>query len=89
MSYAAKYASSFYAPFRDAVCSAPSFGDRRTYQMSPFNANEALSEVELDINEGADIVIVKPALPYLDIIKLLRISLKCPQPLIKLVVNIQ
>lgn len=78
MSYAAKYASSFYAPFRDAVCSAPSFGDRRTYQMSPFNTNEALREVELDINEGADIVIVKPALPYLDIIKAVKDKFKMP-----------
>lgn len=69
MSYAAKYASSFYAPFRDAVCSSPSFGDRKTYQMSPANVKEALREVELDITEGADIIIVKPALPYLDIIK--------------------
>ncbi len=78
MSYAAKYASSFYAPFRDAVCSAPSFGDRRTYQMSPFNVSEALREVELDINEGADIVIVKPALPYLDIIKAVKDKFKMP-----------
>ena len=78
MSYAAKYASSFYAPFRDAVCSAPSFGDRKTYQMSPFNTNEALREVELDINEGADIVIVKPALPYLDIVKAVKDKFKMP-----------
>ncbi len=78
MSYAAKYASSFYAPFRDAVCSAPSFGDRKTYQMSPFNANEAIREVELDINEGADIVIVKPALPYLDIVKAVKDKFKMP-----------
>ena len=78
MSYAAKYASSFYAPFRDAVCSAPSFGDRKTYQMSPFNTNEALREVELDINEGTDIVIVKPALPYLDIVKAVKDKFKMP-----------
>jgi porphobilinogen synthase len=78
MSYAAKYASSFYAPFRDAVCGAPSFGDRKTYQMSPFNVNEALKEVELDINEGADIVIVKPALPYLDIVKAVKDKFKMP-----------
>lgn len=69
MSYAAKYASSFYAPFRDAVCSAPSFGDRRTHQMNPANIKEALREVELDIAEGADIIMVKPALPYLDVVK--------------------
>ena len=78
MSYAAKYASSFYAPFRDAVCSAPSFGDRKTYQMSPFNVHEALREVELDINEGTDIVIVKPALPYLDIVKAVKDKFKMP-----------
>ncbi len=78
MSYAAKYASSFYAPFRDAVCSAPSFGDRKTYQMSPFNVNEAIREVELDINEGADIVMVKPALPYLDIVKTVKDKFKMP-----------
>ncbi|MDI6689322.1 MAG: porphobilinogen synthase [Actinomycetota bacterium] len=68
MSYAAKYASSFYGPFREAVESAPQFGDRRSYQMDPPNALEALREVMLDIEEGADIVMVKPALAYLDII---------------------
>ena len=68
MSYAAKYASSFYGPFRDAAESTPKFGDRRTYQMDPANAREAIREVELDIEEGADIVMVKPALSYLDII---------------------
>ena len=68
MSYAAKYASSFYGPFRDAVESTPKFGDRRTYQMDPANAREAIREVALDIEEGADIVMVKPALSYLDII---------------------
>lgn len=78
MSYAAKYASSFYAPFRDAVCSAPSFGDRRTHQMSPANIDEALREVELDIKEGADIIMVKPALPYLDIIKEVKNNFKLP-----------
>ncbi len=78
MSYAAKYASSFYAPFRDAVCSAPSFGDRKTHQMSPANINEALREVELDIKEGADIVMVKPALPYLDVIKEVKNNFKVP-----------
>lgn len=68
MSYAAKYASAFYAPFRDAADSSPAFGDRKRYQMNPANANEALREVALDIEEGADIVMVKPALAYLDII---------------------
>ncbi len=68
MSYAAKYASAFYGPFRDAAESAPSFGDRRTYQMDPPNADEAMAEIALDIEEGADIVMVKPALAYLDII---------------------
>ncbi len=68
MSYAAKYASSFYGPFREAAESAPKFGDRRSYQMDPPNRREALKEVELDIQEGADIVMVKPALAYLDII---------------------
>jgi porphobilinogen synthase len=68
MSYAAKYCSAFYGPFRDAAASAPTFGDRRSHQMDPANAREALREVEQDIEEGADIVMVKPALPYLDII---------------------
>jgi len=68
MAYSAKYASSFYGPFRDAAQSAPGFGDRRGYQMDPPNSDEALREVELDIQEGADIVMVKPALAYLDII---------------------
>jgi porphobilinogen synthase len=69
MSYAAKYASGYYGPFRDAADSAPSFGDRRGYQMDPANAEEALREVALDIDEGADIVMVKPALAYMDIIR--------------------
>jgi porphobilinogen synthase len=68
MSYAAKYASAFYAPFRDAAGSAPQFGDRRSYQMDTANVEEALREVELDIEEGADIIMVKPALAYLDVI---------------------
>jgi porphobilinogen synthase len=68
MSYAAKFASAFYGPFREAAESAPKFGDRRSYQMNPANANEALREVALDIQEGADIVMVKPALAYLDIL---------------------
>ena len=68
MAYAAKYCSAFYGPFRDAAASAPKFGDRRSHQMDPANVAEALREVELDIEEGADIVMVKPALPYLDVI---------------------
>src|SRR4051812_6883135 len=68
MSYAAKYCSAFYGPFRDAADSAPAFGDRRTHQMDPANVEEALREVELDLEEGADIVMVKPALTYLDVI---------------------
>jgi porphobilinogen synthase len=69
MSYAAKYASAFYGPFRDAADSTPAFGDRKSYQMDPANSNEALLEVALDIEEGADIVMVKPALSYLDVIR--------------------
>jgi porphobilinogen synthase len=69
MSYAAKYSSAFYGPFRDAAASAPMLGDRRSHQMDPANAQEALREVEQDIREGADIVMVKPALPYLDVIR--------------------
>jgi porphobilinogen synthase len=68
MSYAAKYASAFYGPFREAAESTPQFGDRRGYQMDPPNAREALREIEQDIAEGADIVMVKPALPYLDVL---------------------
>lgn len=68
LSYAAKYASAYYGPFRDAADSAPQFGDRRTYQMDPANAREALKEIELDIAEGADMLMVKPALAYMDII---------------------
>lgn len=68
LSYAAKFASAYYGPFRDAADSAPQFGDRRSYQMDPANSEEAMREVALDIDEGADIVMVKPALPYLDII---------------------
>ena len=78
MAYAAKYASSFYGPFRDAVESAPQFGDRRSYQMDPPNGREALREVRLDIEEGADIVMVKPALPYLDVIYRVRQSVDLP-----------
>jgi len=68
LAYSAKYASSFYGPFRDAADSAPQFGDRRSYQMDPANAAEAMREIALDLDEGADIVMVKPALPYLDVI---------------------
>ena len=68
MSYAAKYSSSFYGPFRDAAGSTPAFGDRRSHQMDPANVDEALREVALDLDEGADIVMVKPALPYLDVV---------------------
>ncbi|SHK60333.1 porphobilinogen synthase [Tepidibacter formicigenes] len=78
MSYSAKYASSFYGPFRDAAHSAPSFGDRRSYQMDPANINEAIREVELDIEEGADIVMVKPALSYLDVIRKVKDSFNVP-----------
>ncbi len=78
MSYAAKYASSFYGPFRDAAESPPKFGDRRTYQMDPPNAEEALREVALDIEEGADIVMVKPALPYLDVLRMIKDEFSYP-----------
>ena len=72
VSYAAKYASAFYGPFREAAGSAPAFGDRRGYQMDPGNVREALRECELDIGEGADVVLVKPALPYLDVVRAVR-----------------
>jgi porphobilinogen synthase len=72
LSYAAKYASAFYGPFRDAADSAPQFGDRRGYQMDPANVREALREVRLDVEEGADLVMVKPALPYLDVIRAVK-----------------
>ena len=78
MAYAAKYASTFYGPFREAVQSAPQFGDRRSYQMAPPNAREALREVRLDIEEGADIVMIKPALPYLDVIAKVRETTDLP-----------
>ncbi len=78
MSYSAKYASAYYGPFRDAAESAPAFGDRRTYQMDPANRREALKEVSLDIEEGADIVMVKPALAYLDIISDIKNSFNLP-----------
>jgi porphobilinogen synthase len=78
MAYAAKYASAFYGPFREAAESTPQFGDRRSYQMDPPNWREALREVEQDIAEGADIVMVKPALPYLDVIRKVRDSFNHP-----------
>ena len=78
MSYCAKYASAFYGPFRDALDSAPKFGDKKTYQMNPANRREALVEAELDTAEGADILMVKPALAYLDIISLLRQNSNLP-----------
>lgn len=78
MAYAAKYASSFYGPFREAAESTPQFGDRRSYQMDPPNSREALREVALDIEEGADIVMVKPALPYLDIIYRIKEKFSLP-----------
>ena len=78
MSYAAKYCSGFYGPFREAAESAPQFGDRRSYQMDPANAREAIREVELDLAEGADMVMVKPALAYLDIIHRVRVTFDVP-----------
>ena len=78
MSYAAKYCSAFYGPFRDAADSAPKFGDRRTYQMDPANSLEAIREVTMDIEEGADIIMVKPALPYLDIVCRIREEIDLP-----------
>jgi porphobilinogen synthase len=79
LAYAAKYASAFYGPFREAADSAPQFGDRRGYQMDPANVREALREVRLDLEEGADILMVKPALPYLDVIRAVREA--CDRPL--------
>ncbi|MCH2450000.1 MAG: porphobilinogen synthase [Gracilimonas sp.] len=78
MAYSAKYASSFYGPFRDALDSAPGFGDKKTYQMNPANVEEALREVELDINEGADIVMVKPGMPYLDVVRSVKQNFNIP-----------
>ncbi len=78
MSYAAKFASAYYAPFREAVSSAPSFGDRKTYQMNPANAKEALREAELDVLEGSDILMVKPAIAYLDVIKTIKDAFNMP-----------
>ena len=78
VSYAAKYASAFYGPFREAAESAPAFGDRRGYQMDPANVREALRECELDLREGADVLMVKPALPYLDVLRAVRERFDCP-----------
>jgi porphobilinogen synthase len=78
MSYTAKYASAFYGPFRDALDSAPKFGDKKTYQMNPANIQEALIEADLDVNEGADFLMVKPALSYLDVIRLLHDNYPLP-----------
>jgi porphobilinogen synthase len=78
MAYTAKYASAFYGPFRDALDSAPKFGDKKTYQMNPANSKEALLEAELDFTEGADFLMVKPALAYLDVIKLLNDNFSLP-----------
>jgi porphobilinogen synthase len=78
LSYAAKYCSAFYGPFREAADSAPAFGDRRSHQMDPANADEALREVQLDLDEGADIVMVKPALPYLDVVSRVKATFGVP-----------
>jgi porphobilinogen synthase len=78
LSYAAKYASAFYGPFREAAASAPSFGDRRGYQMDPGNAREAIREARLDLNEGADIIMVKPALAYLDVVRRVSDAIDAP-----------
>ncbi len=78
MSYAAKFASAFYGPFRDAAESAPQFGDRRSYQMDGANSEEAVREVALDLEEGADIVMVKPGLPYLDVVRQVKDTFACP-----------
>ncbi len=78
MSYAAKYASAFYGPFREAASSMPAFGDRRSHQMDPGNAREAMTEIAIDIEEGADMVIIKPALPYLDIVRRARDTYDIP-----------
>jgi porphobilinogen synthase len=78
VAYSAKYASAFYGPFRDAADSAPAFGDRRGYQMDPANVREALRECELDLEEGADVLMVKPALPCLDVIRAVRARFDAP-----------
>src|SRR5207244_6157123 len=78
IAYSAKYASAFYGPFREAAESAPSFGDRRGYQMDPANVREALRECELDVSEGADALMIKPALPYLDVLRAARERFELP-----------
>ena len=78
MSYSVKYASSFYGPFRDALDSAPGFGDKKTYQMDPANGTEGLSEVKRDIEEGADMVMIKPGMPYLDMVRLIKENFDVP-----------
>ena len=78
MAYSAKYASAFYGPFREAADSAPKFGDRRAYQMDPANVREALREVDLDVSEGADIIMVKPAMAYMDVISKVRDGFELP-----------
>lgn len=78
MSYAAKYSSAFYGPFREAAGSAPSFGDRKRYQMDPANSKEAIAEIEADLNEGADVIMIKPAMSYLDIVKEAREKINAP-----------
>jgi porphobilinogen synthase len=78
VSYASKYASAFYGPFREAADSAPAFGDRRSYQMDPANGEEAVREALLDVEEGADVLIVKPALPYLDVVRRVKEATRLP-----------
>ena len=78
MAYSAKYSSAYYGPFRDAAESSPKFGDRRSYQMDPGNTNEALREVELDLEEGSDIIMIKPALAYLDVIFRVKTTFQVP-----------
>jgi porphobilinogen synthase len=78
VAYSAKFASAFYGPFREAADSTPAFGDRRAYQLDPGNAEEALREVRLDVQEGADVVMVKPALPYLDVIRRVKDEVRLP-----------
>ncbi len=80
LAYAAKPASAFYGPFRDAADSAPAFGDRRGYQMDPANGREAMREIDADMAEGADMLLVKPALPSLDILAAARARTRCPSP---------
>jgi porphobilinogen synthase len=78
LAYSAKFASAFYGPFREAADSAPAFGDRRSYQMDPANGHEALREARLDVEEGADIIMVKPALPYLDLVRRIKDETRMP-----------